>query len=105
MSEGSVTSWFKNEGDPVSEGEAIAELETEKSNVDLLAPASGNLGKILVAAGSGAVAVGTKLAEIETDAAAAKQDKPADSSAGHLSSVGGGQAVLCVAGGSCAVDA
>ena len=72
MSEGSVTSWFKNEGDEVTEGEAIAELETEKSNVDLMAPASGVLAAIVVAAGSGAVPVGTKLAEIETDAAAAK---------------------------------
>ncbi len=77
MSEGSVTTWFKNEGDTVSEGEAIAELETEKSSVDLQAPASGVLAKIIVAAGSGAVAVGAKLAEIETDAAAAKGPAPA----------------------------
>ncbi|HXC52299.1 MAG TPA: 2-oxo acid dehydrogenase subunit E2 [Candidatus Limnocylindrales bacterium] len=79
MSEGSVTTWFKNEGDTVSEGEAIAELETEKSNVDLQAPASGVLAKIVVAAGSGAVAVGAKLAEIETDAAAAKSPAKAAS--------------------------
>lgn len=71
MSEGSVTAWFCNEGDAVREGETIAELETEKSTVDLVAPKSGVLTQILVAAGSGAVAVGTALAEIETDAAAA----------------------------------
>lgn len=69
MTEGSVTAWFKNEGDAVAEGEAIAELETEKSTVDLVAPGSGVLARIVVAAGSGAVAVGTVLAEIETDAA------------------------------------
>jgi len=69
MTEGSVTAWFKNEGDAVAEGEAIAELETEKSTVDLVAPGSGVLARIVVAAGSGAVAVGTVLAEMDTDAA------------------------------------
>ena len=72
MSEGSVTSWFKNEGDVVSEGEAIAEIETEKSTVDLLAPHAGVLARIVVAAGSGGVTVGALLAEIETEASTAK---------------------------------
>jgi len=67
MSEGSVTAWFKNQGDEVVEGEAIAELETEKSTVDLAAPSTGVLARIVIAAGSGAVAVGTLLAEIETE--------------------------------------
>ena len=77
MSEGSVTAWFKNEGDVVVEGEAIAELETEKSTVDLTAPASGVLARVIVAAGSGAVAVGTLLAEIETERVSAKPSRPA----------------------------
>lgn len=85
MNEGSVTAWFKNEGDAVTEGEAIAELETEKSTVDLQAPSGGVLARIVVAAGSGAVAVGTVLAEIETDAQAAsgegKAAPPAEDSA------------------------
>lgn len=72
MTEGSVTAWFKSEGEAVVEGEAIAELETEKSTVDLSAPASGVLARIVVAAGSGAVAVGTLLAEIETEAAGSR---------------------------------
>jgi len=67
MSEGSVTAWFRNEGDVVAEGEAIAELETEKSTVDLTAPVAGVLARIVIAAGSGAVAVGTLLAEVETE--------------------------------------
>jgi pyruvate dehydrogenase E2 component (dihydrolipoamide acetyltransferase) len=71
MSEGSVTAWFKSEGDPVAKDEAIAELETEKSTVDLVAPEAGVLARVVVAAGSGAVAVGTVLAEIETEAATA----------------------------------
>jgi pyruvate dehydrogenase E2 component (dihydrolipoamide acetyltransferase) len=71
MSEGSVTAWFKNEGDTVAKDEAIAEIETEKSTVDLVAPEAGVLARIVVAAGSGSVAVGAVLAEIETEAAAA----------------------------------
>lgn len=79
MSEGSVTAWFKSEGEAVAKDEAIAELETEKSTVDLVAPQAGVLARIVIAAGSGAVPVGTVLAEIETDAAAAASapSKPA----------------------------
>jgi pyruvate dehydrogenase E2 component (dihydrolipoamide acetyltransferase) len=69
MTEGTVTAWFKAEGDVVKAGEAIAELETEKSTVDLEAPAGGVLARIVVEAGSAAVPVGALLAEIETEAA------------------------------------
>lgn len=78
MTQGAVTAWFKNEGDAVTKGEAIAEIETEKSTVDLLAPEAGVLARIVVAAGSGATPVDTVLAEIDTDAAAsAKPSMPA----------------------------
>jgi pyruvate dehydrogenase E2 component (dihydrolipoamide acetyltransferase) len=70
MAEGSVTAWFRNEGDTVAKDEAIAEIETEKSTVDLVAPEAGVLARIVVAAGSGNVAVGAVLAEIETETAA-----------------------------------
>ena len=88
MSEGSVTVWFKNEGDAVVEGEAIAELETEKSTVDLAAPASGVLARLVVAAGSGAVPVGTLLAEIETERAATKPSRPAAVAAAETAAQG-----------------
>ncbi len=78
MSEGAVTAWFKNEGDTVAKGEAIAELETEKSTVDLVAPEAGVLARIVVAAGSSAVAVDTVLAEIETEAAVVTKSAPVE---------------------------
>ena len=53
MTEGTLTSWFKAEGDLVSEGEAIAELETEKSTVDLEAPAGVRAEVVGYAAGTG----------------------------------------------------
>ena len=62
--EARVSSWLKNVGDAVMEGEVVAEIETEKANVDLEAPASGRITEILVPAGTDAK-VGTVLATFE----------------------------------------
>ncbi|MFN4243321.1 MAG: 2-oxoglutarate dehydrogenase complex dihydrolipoyllysine-residue succinyltransferase [Tepidisphaerales bacterium] len=51
VSEAILTKWLKNDGDYVKDAEPIAELETDKANVDLPAPASGVL-KRAVAAGT-----------------------------------------------------
>jgi pyruvate dehydrogenase E2 component (dihydrolipoamide acetyltransferase) len=59
-----VSSWLKAVGDTVMEGEVIAEIETEKANVDLEMPATGRLVEILVPAGADA-AVGAVLATYE----------------------------------------
>ncbi|HVU68880.1 MAG TPA: biotin/lipoyl-containing protein, partial [Ktedonobacteraceae bacterium] len=42
-----VANWLKHEGDAVSQGEALVELETDKINVDVPAEQSGVLQKIL----------------------------------------------------------
>lgn len=62
--EARLASWLKNVGDAVMEGEAIAEIETEKATVDLEAPASGTISAILVPADTDAK-VGTVLATLE----------------------------------------
>ncbi len=41
-----VGQWLKSEGDSVSRGETIVELETDKVNLDVTAPEDGVLGKI-----------------------------------------------------------
>ncbi len=41
MIEGSITRWLKNEGDSVQKEEPIAEVETDKSTVEMEAPAAG----------------------------------------------------------------
>jgi pyruvate/2-oxoglutarate dehydrogenase complex dihydrolipoamide acyltransferase (E2) component len=64
MTEGTVEQWLKHEGDPVTEGEDIAEVEAEKTTVVVIAPESGVLSKILVAEGE-TVPVFTVLAQIE----------------------------------------
>jgi pyruvate/2-oxoglutarate dehydrogenase complex dihydrolipoamide acyltransferase (E2) component len=62
--EARVSSWLKSVGETVMEGEVIAEIETEKANVDLEMPATGRLAEILVEAGADAK-VGTVLATYE----------------------------------------
>src|SRR3989304_3015404 len=62
MTEGKVLRWMKHPGDTVAAGEAIAETETDKVNVELPAEESGTLTEILAAEGAtvpvgGAIAV------------------------------------------------
>jgi pyruvate/2-oxoglutarate dehydrogenase complex dihydrolipoamide acyltransferase (E2) component len=45
---GTVTQWLKAEGATVTRGESIVAIETEKISVEVEAPASGTLLKILV---------------------------------------------------------
>jgi pyruvate dehydrogenase E2 component (dihydrolipoamide acetyltransferase) len=67
---GALASWLVKAGDEIEVGEVIAELETDKSTLELEAPASGTLLEIVVAAGTEDIAPGTLLALIEADAAA-----------------------------------
>src|SRR5690242_16225641 len=46
-----LTRWYKEPGETVAAGEAIAEIETDKSAVDLESPADGVLGPHLAAEG------------------------------------------------------
>jgi pyruvate dehydrogenase E2 component (dihydrolipoamide acetyltransferase) len=63
MEEGKILSWRKQVGDTVKKGEALAEIETEKVNIEVEAFASGVLRKIVVGAGE-TVPVGTEIALI-----------------------------------------
>ncbi|MDP9351982.1 MAG: hypothetical protein M3P51_10645, partial [Chloroflexota bacterium] len=46
-----ISRWLKNEGDAVSVGDVLAEVETDKVNMDLEAESAGILRKVLVADG------------------------------------------------------
>src|SRR6185503_16099199 len=52
MEEGRLVEWKKNEGDKVSAGDVLAEVETDKAVMELVARADGVLLKQVVAAGS-----------------------------------------------------
>lgn len=47
MEKGTILQWFKEEGDPVEEGEPILEVMTDKINIEVEAYASGKLLRIL----------------------------------------------------------
>ena len=51
MEEGTIVKWTKNEGDPVKVGDVLAEIETDKANMEMEALGTGVLRKILVPAG------------------------------------------------------
>lgn len=55
MTEGTVDSWLKKEGDSVEKGEAVVTISSEKLSSDVEATASGTLIKILVPEGEDAV--------------------------------------------------
>jgi 2-oxoglutarate dehydrogenase E2 component (dihydrolipoamide succinyltransferase) len=63
MEYATVSRWLKREGDSVSEGEPIVEVEAEKANHELEAPSSGVLESILAVEGD-EIRVGDTLAVI-----------------------------------------
>ena len=54
MEEGKILRWIKHEGDTVKKGEPVAEVETDKVNIEIEAFTSGVLRKILVPEGESA---------------------------------------------------
>ena len=81
METGKVIQWLKKEGDPVKGGDVIAEIETDKANVEVEAFGSGVLRKILVGPG-GQVPVGEMIGVIadpadDVSGLAAAPSKPA----------------------------
>jgi pyruvate dehydrogenase E2 component (dihydrolipoamide acetyltransferase) len=69
MEEGQLVKWLKAEGDSVTSGDVLAEIETDKATMELVARGDGILRKILLGAG-GTAPVGEVIAVI----AAADED-------------------------------
>ncbi len=64
MTEGNIAKWLKNEGEDISSGDVLCEIETDKATMEVEAVDEGVLGKILFADGSENVAVNTAIAVI-----------------------------------------
>lgn len=101
MTSATLAAWLKKPGEAVTAGEPIAEVETDKTTVELEAPADGVLAEIRVAAGAGEVAVGTVLAllraggpdgdaEADADAEAAPGGAARPEAAAGTADAGGG---------------
>jgi len=67
MESGKIGGWLKQVGDAVTRGDVIAEIETDKSTVEMEATASGTLVEIVQAAGA-EVPVGETIAWLEDGA-------------------------------------
>ncbi|MDG6093694.1 pyruvate dehydrogenase complex dihydrolipoamide acetyltransferase [Acetobacter sp. AN02] len=62
MTEGKLARWVKKEGDKISSGDVIAEIETDKATMEVEAVDEGILGRILVPEGTEGVAVNAPIA-------------------------------------------
>jgi len=70
VSEATVSTWFKKEGDAVAQDEMLCELETDKVSVEVPSPAAGVLAKITAPEGT-TVGASAQLAVIAGGASAA----------------------------------
>lgn len=80
MEEGTLAKWLVKEGDSVSSGDLLAEIETDKATMEFEAVDEGVITKLLVAEGTDGVKVGTVIAMIageDDDAAPAPKTAPA----------------------------
>jgi 2-oxoglutarate dehydrogenase E2 component (dihydrolipoamide succinyltransferase) len=77
VSEGTITKWLKQEGEPIARDEALLEISTDKVDTEVPSPGEGVVAKILVQEGE-TVEVGTVLAVIAPQGAEAAAPAPAD---------------------------
>ena len=61
MEMGTIVSWEKKEGDQVSEGDLLCEIETDKATMGFETPEEGYLAKVLLPAGSKDIPIGRLL--------------------------------------------
>ncbi len=87
MEEGTLAKWLVKEGDTVSSGDLLAEIETDKATMEFEAVDEGVIGKILVGEGTEGVKVNSPIAvlladgESADDVATAPAPKPEAASA------------------------
>ncbi|TNF20587.1 MAG: pyruvate dehydrogenase complex dihydrolipoamide acetyltransferase [Rhodobacteraceae bacterium] len=67
MEEGTLARWLVKEGDAVSAGDLLAEIETDKATMEFEAVDEGVIGKLLVAEGTEGVKVNTAIAVLLDD--------------------------------------
>jgi pyruvate dehydrogenase E1 component beta subunit len=88
MEEGNLAKWLVKEGDTVSSGDVIAEIETDKATMEVEAVEEGRVGKLLVAEGTEGVKVNAPIAllleegEDESDLENYSPDGPAGDDSG-----------------------
>jgi len=74
MEEGTLSKWLVKEGDKVSSGDLLAEIETDKATMEFEAVDEGTIGRIVVPEGTDNVKVGTVIAVLVEDGEAVPAD-------------------------------
>ncbi|MCB1353751.1 MAG: pyruvate dehydrogenase complex dihydrolipoamide acetyltransferase [Rhodobacteraceae bacterium] len=85
MEEGTLARWLKKEGDTVSSGDILAEIETDKATMEFEAVEEGTLGKIVVPEGTAGVKVNDLIAVMLEEGESA-DDIPSDPGAAPAAS-------------------
>ena len=67
MEEGTLAKWLVKEGDTVTSGDILAEIETDKATMEVESIDEGTVGKIIVAAGTDNVKVGAVIMQLLED--------------------------------------
>ncbi|MDX4073266.1 pyruvate dehydrogenase complex dihydrolipoamide acetyltransferase [Brucella sp. NBRC 113783] len=67
MEEGTLSKWVKKEGDKVTSGDVIAEIETDKATMEVEAVDEGTVAKLVVPAGTEGVKVNALIAILAAD--------------------------------------
>ena len=67
MTEGRLSRWLVKEGDEISSGDLLAEIETDKATMEVEAIDEGVVTDILIAEGTDNIAVGTVIARLASD--------------------------------------
>ena len=84
MEEGKILRWIKHEGDPVNKGESLAEVETDKVNIEIESFYNGTLRKILVPEGESAP-IGASIALIGSPEEPSRRRRRSQSTGRRLS--------------------
>ncbi len=92
MEEGNLAKWLVKEGDQVSAGDVIAEIETDKATMEVEAVDEGTVGKIVVPAGTSGVKVNELIAVLLEDGEDASSIDTSGGSSAPASSSGGDKA-------------
>ncbi|MCP1241321.1 pyruvate dehydrogenase complex E1 component subunit beta [Acetobacter lambici] len=67
MTEGKIARWLKKEGETITAGDVLAEIETDKATMEIEAIEDGILGRVLIAEGVEGIAVNTPIAIVVED--------------------------------------
>lgn len=84
MEEGTLSKWLVKEGDTVSSGDLLAEIETDKATMEVEAVEEGTIAKLLVPGGTDGVKVNAPIAILLED------DEDASALDGYTAGSGGG---------------